>query len=29
MKNNIAFFMKQIDKVKEIPEDLKIREYPE
>lgn len=27
-KNNIAFFMKQIDKVQEIPEDLMIREYP-
>lgn len=27
-KNNIAFFMKQIDKVQEIPEDLFIREYP-
>lgn len=27
-ENNIAFFMKQIDKVQEIPEDLMIREYP-
>jgi len=27
-KNSIAFFMKQIDKVKAIPEDLMIREYP-
>lgn len=27
-KNNIAFFMKQVDKVQEIPEDLFIREYP-
>lgn len=27
-KNNIAFFMKQIDKVQEIPRDLMIREYP-
>jgi len=26
--NNIAFFMKQIDKVQEIPKDLMIREYP-
>ena len=25
---NIPFFMKQIDKVKEIPEDLMIREFP-
>lgn len=27
-KNNIAFFMKQVDKVQEIPADLFIREYP-
>lgn len=27
-KNNIAFFMKQIDKVQSIPEDLFIREMP-
>ena len=27
-ENNIAFFMKQIDKVKPIPEDLFIREMP-
>lgn len=27
-RNKIAFFMKQIDKVQEIPEDLMIREYP-
>lgn len=27
-KNNIAFFMKQIDKVQEIPEDLFIKKYP-
>lgn len=26
--NHIAFFMKQIDKAQEIPEDLMIREYP-
>jgi len=26
--NKIAFFMKQVDKVQEIPEDLMIREYP-
>ncbi|GJQ61132.1 MAG: hypothetical protein SCALA702_01850 [Melioribacteraceae bacterium] len=28
-KNGIAFFMKQIDKVQEIPQDLMIREYPD
>lgn len=27
-KNNIPFFMKQLDKITQIPEDLMIREYP-
>lgn len=27
-KNNIPFFMKQLDKIAQIPEDLMIREYP-
>lgn len=28
-KSKVPFFMKQIDKVRPIPEDLRIREYPE
>ncbi len=27
--NNVKFFMKQIDKIKSIPDDLMIREYPD
>jgi protein gp37 len=28
-ENNVPFFMKQIDKIQPIPEDLKIREFPQ
>lgn len=28
-KHNVPFFMKQVDKVQPIPEDLKVREFPE